>query len=82
MFQFLVERDAKAAQRARDAIFKSIELLQDFPFACRKATADDPFLRELVISFGAAGYAVLFEIDNESTVTVLAVRHRLEEDYH
>lgn len=48
----------------------------------RKAVADDPFLRELVIPFGASGYVALAEIDNERTVTVLAVRHQREDDYH
>jgi mRNA-degrading endonuclease RelE of RelBE toxin-antitoxin system len=35
-----------------------------------------------VISFGASGYVALFEIDDATTVTVLAVRHQREEDYH
>lgn len=65
---------------AREVIAKGMELLAEFPFTCRKAT-DSPFLRELVISFGVAGYVVLFEIDNETTVTVLAVRHQRENDY-
>ena len=47
-----------------------------------KATSDTPFLRELIIPFGASGYVDLFEIDDEQTVTILAVRHQLEEDYH
>jgi hypothetical protein len=41
----------------------------------------NPFLRELVIPFGASGYVALFEIDNEETVTILAVRHQREDDY-
>ena len=44
--------------------------------------ADNPLLRELVIPFGAAGYVALFEIENPSTVTFVAVRHQREEDYH
>jgi plasmid stabilization system protein ParE len=59
-----------------------MQLLQEFPFTCRKATQDNPFLRELVISFGAAGYVALFEIDDEETITILAVRHQREDDYH
>jgi plasmid stabilization system protein ParE len=39
-------------------------------------------LRELVISFGGAGYVALFEIEDNETVTVLAVRHQREDDYH
>ena len=81
LFDFLVERDLKAAYRARDAIVKSIEFLQEFPFSCRKAEADNPFLRELVISFGVAGYVALFEIEDSETVTILAIRHQREDDY-
>jgi plasmid stabilization system protein ParE len=50
--------------------------------SCRKATAADPFLRELVIGFGSAGYVPLFDIEDSTTVTVLAVRHQREDDYH
>lgn len=42
----------------------------------------NPFLRELIIPFGAAGYVALFEIENEQIVTVLAIRHEREDDYH
>jgi plasmid stabilization system protein ParE len=81
LYAFLLERDLGAARRARDAIGKSIAFLQDFPFTCRKAGPDNPFLRELVIPFGAAGYVALFEIDDHETVTILAIRHQREDDY-
>jgi len=41
-----------------------------------------PFLRELIIPFGASGYVALFEIAEDQTVTILAVRHQRESDYH
>jgi plasmid stabilization system protein ParE len=81
LFRFLLEHDIQAAQRARDAIAKAADFLQDFPFACRKADADNPFLRELLIPFGSGGYVALFEIENQATVTILAVRHQREDDY-
>ena len=81
LFDFLAERDAKAARRARSSIAKGIEFLRAFPFSCRKASVDHPFLRELVISFGANGYVALFEIEDSQTVTVLAIRHQREEDF-
>jgi plasmid stabilization system protein ParE len=81
LFDFLAERDLKAARRARSAIAKGLEFLRTFPFSCRKAATEHPFLRELVISFGANGYVVLFEIEDIQTVTVLAVRHQREEDF-
>lgn len=82
LYKFLVENDLEAASSALEAIRKSVSLLQDFPFTCRKATHEDPFLREMVISFGAGGYVALFEIEAESVVTILAVRHQREDDYH
>ena len=82
LYGFLVESDIEAARRALDAIRKSVGLLQDFPFTCRKASPDNPFLREMVIGFGDGGYVALFEIESENIVTILAVRHQREEDYH
>jgi plasmid stabilization system protein ParE len=79
---FLLEQDRPAARRARAAIGKGLEFLRDFPFACRKTGAENPFLREMLISFGASGYVVLFEIEDKETVTILAVRHQREDDYH
>jgi plasmid stabilization system protein ParE len=82
LYGFLLERDLPAARRAREVIGKSVELLREFPFTCRKASSDNPFLRELVIPFGAAGYVALFEIEDNETVTILAIRRQREEDYH
>ena len=81
LFAFLIERDVRTAQRARKAIGASIELLRQFPFTCRKATPENTFLREMVISFGAAGYVALFEIENDEVITILAIRHQREDDY-
>lgn len=82
LYDFLLEQDLAAARRARNSIAKAIEFLRDFPFTCRKVEPDNPFLRELVIPFGAAGYVALFEIEDGTTVTILAVRHQREDDYH
>lgn len=81
LFRFLAEEDREAALRAREAIGQAMDLLAVFPFTCRKATPDDSFLRELLIPFGKAGYVALFEIEDDSTVTILAVRHQREDDY-
>jgi len=82
LFDFLAEQDISAAERALDAIIKAISMLQNFPFSCRKAAPDNPFLRELIISFGNAGYVALFEVENANTVTILAVRHQREDDFY
>jgi plasmid stabilization system protein ParE len=63
------------------AIGKGVDLLKDFPFTCRRASPDTPLLRELLIRFGSSGYVALFEIEDASTVTVLAIRHQREDDY-
>jgi plasmid stabilization system protein ParE len=83
LFDFLLEQDIEAAEHAREAITKAMELLEIFPFSCRKAqgTEANPFLRELLIPFGHSGYVALFEIEDKHTVTILAVRHQREEDY-
>jgi plasmid stabilization system protein ParE len=73
--------DLAAAERARDAILDALTNLERAPFIHRKA-GHNPFLRELVIPFGHSGYVALFEIEDATTVTVLAVRHQLEDDYH
>jgi len=36
----------------------------------------------MVISFGAAGYVALFEIENDETITILAIRHQREDDFY
>lgn len=82
LYDFLDRRDPSAAAKARRAIRKAFGLLEDFPFTCRKAAVETPFLRGLIISFGSTGYVALFEISDAETVTVLAVRHQREEDYH
>ncbi len=82
LFEFLAQNDVPAAQRALKKIEKAWDLVREFPFACRKATPENPFVRELLISFGRGGYVALYEIDGESVITVLAVRHARESDYH
>ncbi|MDD2556861.1 MAG: type II toxin-antitoxin system RelE/ParE family toxin [Desulfuromonas sp.] len=82
LYGFLLEHDPAAARKALAQIEKGIKFLQDFPFTCRKVTPENSFLREMILSFGAKGYVVLFEIENNNTVTILALRHQHEEDYH
>ncbi|HVK83199.1 MAG TPA: type II toxin-antitoxin system RelE/ParE family toxin [Kofleriaceae bacterium] len=81
IYVFLLERDARAAERARKTILKAIEMLELFPRSCRRAAAaSDDSLRELVISFGARGYVALFRLQPPATVSVLALRHQREDD--
>ena len=86
LYEHLLQRattvdDLELAQRALDAITDGVDRLAVSPFVYRKAGAS-PFLRELLIPFGAAGHVTLFEIEDASTITILAVRYQLEDDYH
>jgi plasmid stabilization system protein ParE len=79
LYQFLLEQDPAAA--GLETIRKGADMLESFPFTCRKVDPDNPYLRELVVPFGNTGYVALFEIKGE-TVTILAIRHQREDDYH
>ena len=87
LFDFLLERaktieDFDAAQVAVDTIISEVERhLARSPFIYRKV-GDSPFLRELIIAFGSSGYVALYEIEDAATITILAVRHQREDDYH
>jgi plasmid stabilization system protein ParE len=86
LYAYLLDRSSTAeeldrADRAIDTIEAAIDNLRHAPFIYRKA-GSSPFLRELLIPFGHGGYVALFEIEDASNVTVLAVRHQLEDDYH
>lgn len=82
LYAYMLDWDEDAAERALNAITSAMAILEKFPFSCRKATGDNPFLRELLVPFGSSGYVVLFRIDGGETVTIAAVRHQREEDYH
>ena len=85
LYEFVLARDEAdwaLAEQALGAIRNGLRSLEFTPFSFRKATPNNPFLRELVIPFGASGYVALYEIDREETVTVMAVRHQREDDYH
>jgi len=83
LYEFLLKRDLDAAERGLAAIERAVALLAYSPFSCRKALLQkSPRWRELLIPFGHSGYVALFEIDDEHIVTITAVRHQREEDYH
>jgi plasmid stabilization system protein ParE len=88
LFDFLLDRelsrdggDLSLPEQAIAALRSGIATLKTSPFTCRKA-GQSPFLRELIVPFGRSGYVALFEIEGETDVAVLAVRHQLEDDYH
>lgn len=86
LYEYLIDRaatieDLELAEQALGAIAVAMDSLKRTPFICRKAD-EDPFLRELLIPFGNSGYVALFDIEDAKTVTILAVRHQREDDYH
>ncbi len=86
LFDFLLEQactvNFDAAQHTVEAITTSIDQhLSQSPFIYRKA-GQRPFLRELIIPIRGPGYMALYEIEGKAKVTILAVRHQLEDDYH
>jgi plasmid stabilization system protein ParE len=81
-YSYLAELDIGLAERCYEAIFKTMRVLEDFPFVGRKAIEDDALARELLVPFGSSGYVILYDINNDHTVTILAIRHQREDDYH
>jgi plasmid stabilization system protein ParE len=88
LFDFALQRELDSDTGALDIPARALQAIQDFngylgtsPFACRNA-GSSPFQRELVIPFGRVGYVALFEIHDQETVVVGAVRHQREDDYH
>jgi plasmid stabilization system protein ParE len=88
IFDFLIQRELDSAtgdwdlpEKVLPAIQAGITLLRNSPFVCRKA-GRSPFVRELVIAYDNTGFVALFEIVNDSTVIVGAIRHLREDDYH
>jgi plasmid stabilization system protein ParE len=85
LHEFLLTRatcaeDLELASRAIDEIRDvANSVLAQTPYTCRKAS--NPRWRELIIPFGKTGYIARFRIE-PNQVTVLAVRHQREEDYH
>ena len=81
LYDFLLESDIRAAERALEAIRGAFDILGVSPYSCRKAARDNPYLRELIIPFGSEGYVALYEIEPRNVITILAVRHQREDDY-
>ncbi len=81
-YRHLAQLDLDLAESCYEAVFKTMRILEDFPFVGRKAIDEDALARELLVPFGSSGYVILYDIDNDHTVTILAIRHQREDDYH
>ena len=81
LHSFLLGKNAKAAQRATQAIRGSFSSLAKTPLLGRPVD-DAGDLRELVIDFGASGYLALYRVDRAlDVVIVLAIKHQSEDGY-
>ena len=88
LFEFALQRelnsetgDLDIPDRAIQAIRNGVAFLKSSPFACRKVGVS-PFVRELVFPFGSSGYVALFEVVDDHTVIIGAIRHQREDGYH
>ena len=78
---YLVGKDVNTAKRAMLAIREAFRPLSHAPNIGR-LLEDSEDLRELVIDFGASGYLALYRLEPAlDAVTILAVKHQLEDDY-
>ncbi len=86
LYQFFLNRenfDYSLAERALSAIELAIQQLGRFPYNCRKASPNSSYIREVIIPYASTGYLAIYEINPiTNTVTILAVRHQREDDYH
>lgn len=83
LHSFLAEHSIEAAEAAIGTMERALAVLEEFPWSCRASSAiPRSRFRELVIPFGKRGYVALFEIEDDDVVTILAVRHQRESDYH
>ena len=88
LFDFALQRELDSETGDLDIPAKAVQAIKDgvvfltsSPFACRKAGRSS-FIRELIIPFGHTGYVALFEIVDNHTVIIGAIRHQSEDDYH
>ncbi len=81
LYDFLLDRDAAAAERALDAIVECVSGLAQYPNSGRKIEQDGQQFRELVIPFGRTGYLALYQLSPDGDVNILAIRHQREDDY-
>ena len=84
LYEFLADTLIALAGKAITVIESALDVMCLHPYICRKAQGGDlsSQWRELVINFGAGGYIALFQILDDETIQVAAVRHQRENDYH
>ena len=77
LYEFLVDKDSAAAERAIRAIEGGADSLVEFPELGRPM-GDDTGRRELFIPFGASAYVLRYRIHHD-VVLIIRVWHSREE---
>lgn len=75
LFAYLGGRNERAAIRALETLEAAIQSLSKMPDRARRGPGS---LRELIVSFGSAGYVIQFQRD-QRTVLIARVFHSLED---
>jgi len=79
-YDFLAEKDRKAAARAIKTIYQRLQSLLLYPDSGRPIDETRAGSRELVIQFGQSSYVALYQ-HNKEEITVLSIRHGREAGY-
>ncbi len=69
LYDFLVQKDPRAAARAMMAILEGAEHLLEMPERGRPME-DDTLRRELFVAFGAGAYVLRYRIDGNAVIIV------------
>jgi plasmid stabilization system protein ParE len=75
--EFLITKNEKAAEKAKQEIISRIEALPQMPEAHRPVEGQ-PFLRDLIIKFGASGYIARYHYQRGGDIHILRIRHQRE----
>lgn len=78
--EFLSEKSIMAAERAAETILAAGNRLGEFPHIGRPYHKAPDRYRELIVPFGAEGYALLYEVLADR-VFILGVKHQREAHY-
>jgi plasmid stabilization system protein ParE len=74
---FLASKSETAAEKAKREIIQSIKSLSIAPEAY-KPVPGEPYLRDMVIKFGVAGYIIRYRYERGGNIYILRIRHQKE----
>lgn len=80
LHDFLLSKNADAANRAGEAIRQGVKVLGAYPRMGRMVDELPEQYREWLIDFGDSGYVARYRVDDDA-ITILAIRHQKEVGY-